>query len=214
MYTTVSLTMRPLRRNPLSVPEDELILVNERNRAIGTATKQSVHERGLLHRAFSIFLVDNEGRVLLQRRHPGKYHSGGLWSNSCCGHPRPGERTLQAARRRLGEELGATSPLRFGFQARYRASFPNGLHENEMVSVYFGRVPSALTPNPEEVVALKSCTLAELEAAIREHPEQYSYWLKYYVADHASALAGAVAAIGDHKRGSRPQAGLTAPAVT
>ena len=85
---------------------EPLILVDESNRAIGAAPKQAIHVAGLLHRAFSIFMVDARGRILLQQRNPRKYHSGGLWANSCCGHPRPGERTVTAARRRLNEELG------------------------------------------------------------------------------------------------------------
>ena len=92
-------------------PPEELILVDSRNRALGEAEKWAVHKKGLLHRAFSIFLVDHEGRLLLQRRSAIKYHSAGLWANSCCGHPRPHERTLAAARRRLREELGARVPV-------------------------------------------------------------------------------------------------------
>src|SRR5688500_12367402 len=99
---------------------EHLILIDERNHAIGRAEKWDVHARGLLHRAFSIFLVDDAGRVLLQQRSRQKYHSAGLWANSCCGHPRPGERTHAAAKRRLHEELGATTALRYGFRARYR----------------------------------------------------------------------------------------------
>src|SRR5207237_222810 len=88
------------------IADEPLILVDESNRAVGSAGKLAIHRSGLLHRAFSIFMVDAHGRVLLQQRHPKKYHSGGLWANSCCGHPRPGEKTITAARRRLGEELG------------------------------------------------------------------------------------------------------------
>jgi isopentenyl-diphosphate delta-isomerase type 1 len=88
--------------------DEPLILVDEGNRTVGAAPKQTIHRQGLLHRAFSIFMLDARGRILLQRRNPRKYHSGGLWANSCCGHPRPGERTVTAARRRLNEELGVT----------------------------------------------------------------------------------------------------------
>ena len=98
-----------------AMSEEQLILVDERNRATGSAGKTAVHRGGLLHRAFSIFVVDDRGRIMLQRRNPQKYHSGGLWANSCCGHPRPGERTITAAHRRLDEELGVTSDLSFGF---------------------------------------------------------------------------------------------------
>src|SRR6516225_11688454 len=113
--------------------EEKVILVDENNRATGAAGKTMVHRRGLLHRAFSIFLLDDRGRIVLQRRNPNKYHSGGLWANSCCGHPRPGEQTLSAARRRLNEELGISDPLEFGFFARYSAELDHGMRENELV---------------------------------------------------------------------------------
>ena len=127
--------------------DEPLILVDERNRAVGTAGKMAVHRAGLLHRAFSIFIVDARGRIVLQRRSAKKYHSAGLWANSCCGHPRPGERTLAAAHRRLHEELGISSPLVFGFYARYQADLDHGMHENEFVYVYFGPLIGELAPN-------------------------------------------------------------------
>lgn len=163
---------------------DDLILVNEQNRAIGRAEKRKVHEAGLLHRAFSIFLVDPAGQLLLQQRHPAKYHSGGLWANSCCGHPHPGEQTLRAAQRRLGEELGVTCPLRFGFQTRYGTTFPDGMVENEIVYVYFGLVPAGITPDCSEISALALSTLANLKNDITRNPEAYAFWLKYYIAHH------------------------------
>ncbi|MDO8540883.1 MAG: isopentenyl-diphosphate Delta-isomerase [Opitutaceae bacterium] len=171
---------------------EQLILVDARNRPIGTADKREVHRAGLRHRAFSIFLVDDGGRLLLQRRQVSKYHSGGLWSNSCCGHPRSGERTIDAARRRLAEELGATTKLRYGFQARYRATFPNGLKENEIVSVYFGAVPEGIMPNPDEVASVVRCSLAQLEQDVRRQPAGYSFWLTYYLQHHRRALADGV----------------------
>jgi isopentenyl-diphosphate Delta-isomerase len=170
------------------MPED-LILVDERNRAVGRAEKWAVHQQGRLHRAFSIFLVDAEGRLLLQRRSRAKYHSAGLWANSCCGHPRPGERTLPAARRRLGEELGATATLRSGFRARYRTELPNGLIENEIVYVYFGARPISLAANPAEVAAVTWMSLPELRNDIRRRPRRYAYWLRYYLENHYEAIA-------------------------
>ena len=131
--------------------EEQLILVDESNRATGSAGKTAVHRAGLLHRAFSIFIVDDRGRIVLQQRNPNKYHSGGLWANSCCGHPRPGERTIAAARRRLNEELGVTCALSFGFFARYRTELDNGMHENEFVYVYFGRLAAEPRPDPAEI---------------------------------------------------------------
>src|ERR1700751_5541564 len=106
--------------------EEQLILVDEGNRAVGSAGKTATHREARLHRAFSIFMVDDRGRILLQQRSRKKYHSGGLWANSCCGHPRPGERTLAAARRRLNEELGVRDPLSFALFARHPPGLANG----------------------------------------------------------------------------------------
>ena len=173
---------------------EELILVDARNRAVGRAEKSTVHREGLRHRAFSIFLVDRAGRLLLQRRSRAKYHSGGLWANACCGHPRPGERTLQAARRRLGEELGATAGLRFGFLAHYRTALPNGLIENEIVHVYFGVAPSALALNAAEVSQVAHRSLGRLEGDIARHPRRYAYWLRHYMKNHRAAVRRGMAA--------------------
>ncbi|MCX7340990.1 MAG: isopentenyl-diphosphate Delta-isomerase [Hyphomicrobiales bacterium] len=168
--------------------EDVLILVSEANRAVGSDGKLAVHQLGLLHRAFSIFLFDEQGRVLLQRRDFGKYHSGGLWANTCCGHPRLGERTLAAAHRRLGEELGMQATLRFGFQARYRTSLDHDLTENELVYVYVGRAAGPITPNPAEVCETRFMPLPELIADTPSNPDAYAYWLRHYLARHADAL--------------------------
>lgn len=174
---------------------ENLIVVDERDHAIGRGEKLAVHAQGRLHRAFSIFLVDGRGRLLLQRRSRAKYHSAGLWANSCCGHPRPGERTLAAARRRLGEELGASAALRFGFKARYRTALPNGLVENEIVHVCFGPAPAtdAFSPDPAEVEAVTRMTLPELHRDIVRHPRRYAYWLRHYLKNHYAALRREVA---------------------
>ncbi len=175
---------------------EDLILVNERDRAIGRGEKLAVHTAGLLHRAFSIFLVDAAGRILLQRRQRTKYHSGGLWANTCCGHPRPGERTLSAAKRRLREELGATTPLRFGFRARYEAKFANGLRENEIAHLYFGLLLTEVRPDPVEIMATNRLTLAELKRAMAAHPAKYSFWLQHYLRHHERELhAGLLEAV-------------------
>ncbi|TAK46963.1 MAG: isopentenyl-diphosphate Delta-isomerase [Xanthobacteraceae bacterium] len=168
--------------------DENLILVDERNRAVGTATKHAVHRDGLLHRAFSIFLVDSDGRLLLQRRHPRKYHSGGLWANSCCGHPRVHEPTLRGARRRLGEELGISAKLRFGFFARYRAELDNGMHENEFVYVYFGEMAGPVIPNADEIIDIDFLTPHEIARAIAREPHSFTYWLKYYFQAHATEI--------------------------
>ena len=174
---------------------DALLLVDERNRAIGRAEKWAVHKRALLHRAFSIFLVYPDGRMLLQKRSRAKYHSAGLWANSCCGHPSPGERTVQAARRRLREELGANAVLRFGFRARYCTELPNGLTENEIVYVYFGAAPVALALNSAEVAATALMSLPKLRADIARRPARYAYWLRYYLKIHYAEIGRGVAAV-------------------
>jgi isopentenyl-diphosphate Delta-isomerase len=174
---------------------EDLILVNEHNRAVGRAEKAAVHAAGLLHRAFSIFLVDAKGRLLLQRRSREKYHSAGLWANSCCGHPRPGESTLQGARRRLGEELGAVATLRHRFQARYCTVLPNGLTENELVYVYFGAAPKTFTLNRAEVSKVGWITVPELLKDVERRPKRYAYWLRYYLKNHHAAIRRAVAEV-------------------
>lgn len=179
---------------------DDLILVNEKNRAVGQAEKRKVHEAGWLHRAFSIFLVDQAGQLLLQQRHPTKYHSGGLWANSCCGHPHPGEQTIRAAQRRLGEELGVTCSLKLGFLTRYGTAFPDGLKENEFVYVYFGMVPAGLRPDPTEVSALALSDLPQLKAEIGRKPEAYAFWLKFYVAHHLPEMSEGIDRVLRHAR--------------
>jgi isopentenyl-diphosphate delta-isomerase len=169
--------------------DEPLILVDEGNRAVGAAPKQAVHAQGLLHRAFSIFMTDARGRILLQRRNPRKYHSGGLWANSCCGHPRPGERTVTAARRRLDEEIGVSDPLRFGFFARYQADLDHGMHENELVYVYFGRLESQPEPDPAEVADLELLSLSELGRRIKQKPGDFTYWMKHYIRHHHGEIA-------------------------
>src|SRR5438477_9221672 len=164
--------------------DERLILVDENNRAVGTAGKNAVHRAGLLHRAFSIFLVDAQGRLVLQQRHPHKYHSGGLWANSCCGHPRPGERTITAAARRLNEELGVASALSFGFFARYHVDFGNGMQENEFVYVYFGSLQSGLQPDPAEISNVELLRVGEISRRIEQQPNTFAFWLKHYFKNH------------------------------
>jgi isopentenyl-diphosphate delta-isomerase len=174
--------------------DEQLILVSEANRAIGIGGKTAVHRKGLLHRAFSIFVVDPRGRILLQRRNIKKYHSGGLWANSCCGHPRPDERTLAAAKRRLDEELGVTSPLRFSFSARYRAALDHGMEENEFVYVYFGPLRSAIRPDPAEVSEVEFLSPSEIKRRIQRDPNAYTVWLRHYFHHHRTQIEKAARA--------------------
>ncbi|WP_170984599.1 isopentenyl-diphosphate Delta-isomerase [Rhodoligotrophos defluvii] len=168
---------------------EALILIDERNRRVGTAEKYPVHRQGLLHRAFSIFLFDGEGRMLLQRRAAGKYHSAGLWANTCCGHPRPGETTHRAAARRLVEELNIAADLSFAFHARYQAKLDRGMIENEFVYIFGGRAPNGkITPDPAEADRVALRPLDELAREIAAAPRAYAYWLRHYMAHHRPAL--------------------------
>jgi isopentenyl-diphosphate Delta-isomerase len=171
---------------------ERLVLTDDRNRSIGWGEKLHVHEAGLLHRAFSIFLVDREGSIALQKRHPAKYHSGGLWANTCCGHPRPGEATMRAARRRLFEEVGVAADLTLAFRSRYAVAFENGLSENEIVNVYVGSLTGTPRPHPDEVVAIEMLTIDELAGAVARRPAAYAFWLRHYLRHHRAALEEAL----------------------
>jgi isopentenyl-diphosphate Delta-isomerase len=164
--------------------DEPLILVDESNRATGSSGKTAVHRAGLLHRAFSIFLVDDRGRLVLQQRSTKKYHSGGLWANSCCGHPRPGEHTVTAAGRRLREELGISARLSFGFFARYQAPLDNGMHENELVYVYFGRLTSEPRPDPAEVADVAALSCEEIGRRLKKNPKSFAFWFQHYFRKH------------------------------
>lgn len=157
---------------------EQVVLVDEQNRALGAAEKLAAHAEGKLHRAFSIFVFNSEGRLLLQRRAQTKYHSGGLWSNTCCGHPRPGEATTEAAHRRLREEMNFDCELRAAFEFLYRAEFDNDLIEHEYDHVFVGEFEGAFVPDESEVEDWKWATPDELRRDVSERPEEYTYWLR------------------------------------
>jgi len=154
-----------------------LILVDETDREIGLLEKMRVHEEGLLHRAFSVFVFNSRGELLLQQRAKDKYHSPGVWSNTCCSHPRAGETTAAAASRRLNEEMGFTCDLEFAFSFTYKASFENGLTEYEFDHVFVGYSDDIPFPNPSEVHDWKYMTLEQLKTNLQNNPEDYSVWL-------------------------------------
>jgi isopentenyl-diphosphate delta-isomerase len=156
---------------------EEVILVDAADRPIGTAEKQDAHVRGLLHRALSVFLFDGAGRVLLQRRAATKYHSPDRWSNTCCSHPRPGEATADAARRRLREEMGIAAALEHALAFTYRAELEGGLVEHEIDHVFVGRFDGEPAPDAAEVGAWAWRDVDELEREIAAHPERFAAWL-------------------------------------
>ncbi len=157
--------------------EEQVVLVNEQDQALGTMDKLEAHRRGTLHRAFSIFLFDEKGRLLLQRRALEKYHSGGLWTNTCCSHPRPGETVDQAAVRRLREEMGMTAALERRFTFIYKADVGQGLVEHELDHVLFGQTTGTPVPDPAEVMEWRFAQLDELGAEMRASPEKFTAWL-------------------------------------
>jgi len=159
----------------------EIILVDEKDNQIGTGEKLQVHLKGRLHRAFSIFLFNSRGETLIQQRAKTKYHSAGLWSNSCCSHPGPDESLKQATQRRLKEELGIKRFLKEIFSFIYRVNLGN-LIEYEFNHVFIGEFSGDPKPNKKEVQDWKWVTPRELKKDIRENPEKYSYWFKLILA--------------------------------
>lgn len=153
-----------------------MILVDDADRAIGSAPKLEAHEQGTLHRAFSVFVLDDRERLLLQLRALGKYHSGGRWSNTCCGHPRPGETTVDAARRRLAEEMGVSCGLQEIGCFRYRAELDGGLIEHEVDHVLVGRWSGAPAPDPHEVAAWRWAPHEVVRAEWRAGSPPYTAW--------------------------------------
>ena len=137
-----------------------------------------MHRNGLLHRAFSIYIFNQLGQLLIQQRALDAYHSEGLWSNSCCSHQREKEKLAEATHRRLQEELGFDCSLEELFTYSYRVEFENGLVENELVHVFFGEYDGKVNPDPKEVADWKWIDLDEVKEDVKENPDQYSYWFK------------------------------------
>lgn len=156
--------------------QHDIILVNEKDEQTGTGEKMEVHYQALLHRAFSVFIFNDKGEMLLQRRALTKYHSGGLWTNACCSHPRPGETAVAGAQRRLMEELGFTVSLTKAFDFIYKASFDNGLTENEFDHVFTGEYNGKITANPEEVMDYCYKSMGDIRAELSHSPEKYTAW--------------------------------------
>jgi len=158
--------------------EERVILVDEHDAPQGTMEKMEAHERGLLHRAFSIFLFNSSGELLLQQRALGKYHSGGLWTNTCCSHPRVGETVEEAAVRRLREEMGLEAPMQRAFHFIYRAELDHGMIEHELDHVLIGVSDAPPQINPEEVASHRYVALEELQSEMAHHPERFTAWFR------------------------------------
>ena len=158
--------------------EEQVILVNEKDEPIGLMGKMEAHEKGLLHRAFSVFVFNSKQEVLLQQRAACKYHAPNLWTNTCCSHPRAGETNQQAGERRLQEEMGLQVPLQEVFSFIYKAPFDNGLTEHEYDHVLIGYSDAQPQINPEEVASWKWLSLEAIKEDILQAPERYTAWFK------------------------------------
>lgn len=158
--------------------EEKVILVNEKDTPIGLMPKMEAHEKGLLHRAFSVFVFNDKNELMLQQRALSKYHSPGLWTNTCCSHQREGETNIEAGKRRLQEEMGFTTDLKDTMAFIYKAPFDNGLTEHEFDHILVGNFNDFPNLNPEEVSAWKWMKLEDVQKDMQIHPERYTEWFK------------------------------------
>lgn len=158
--------------------KQQVVLVDKKNRKIGIEEKIKAHKEGKLHRAFSIFIFNSKGELLIQQRAKTKYHSGGLWSNTVCSHPKPNETYSQAVHRRLKEEMGFDCKLKKLFCFIYNAGFENGLIENEYDCVFIGKYNGMPKPNVQEIMNSKWVPINELKRDTDKNPKKYSVWLK------------------------------------
>jgi isopentenyl-diphosphate Delta-isomerase len=154
----------------------QVILVNDMDDAFGAMEKMEAHKKGILHRAFSIFIFNSKGEMLLQQRASNKYHSGGLWTNACCSHPQPGEETLPAAMRRLKEEMGFETPIEKIFDFVYKAEFDNGLTEHEFDHVFAGEYEGPIHFNKDEVKDICYKDVQGIRHSLETHPQRYTAW--------------------------------------
>lgn len=158
--------------------EEKVILVDENDQKIGLMPKQEAHERGILHRAFSVFIFNQKNELMLQQRALHKYHSPGLWANTCCSHQRDEESSIEAGKRRLFEEMGFTSDLKETTSFIYKAPFDNGLTEHELDHILVGNFEGNPEINPEEVAAWKWMDLEEVKKDVKANPDNYTAWFK------------------------------------
>ena len=158
--------------------EEKVILVNQNDKPIGLMPKMEAHEKALLHRAFSVFVLNDKNELMLQQRASHKYHSPLLWTNTCCSHQRENETNIEAGNRRLQEEMGFTTELKELFSFIYKAPFDNGLTEHELDHVMIGYYNGEPTINPDEVEAWKWLDIDEVRKDIEQNPENYTAWFK------------------------------------
>ena len=169
---------------------EHVILVNEHDQEIGTEEKIIAHQKGLLHRAFSIFVFNEKHKLLLQKRAAHKYHTGNLWANTCCSHPRPGEKIEEAIHRRLQEEMGFDCPLTYAFSFVYKVRFEkDNLFEHEYDHVFVGHYDKNPTINKEEVSDYAWVPFDQVFRDVKKHPEKFAYWFKIILETKSDILA-------------------------
>lgn len=162
----------------IAMKEEQVILVNENDEQIGLMPKMEAHEKALLHRAFSVFVFNEKNELMIQQRAMGKYHSPGLWTNTCCSHQREGETNIEAGKRRLQEEMGFTTDLKDTISFIYKAPFDNGLTEHEFDHILVGYYNGEPDLNPDEVHAYKWVDLETLKEDMVKNPQIYTEWFK------------------------------------
>lgn len=157
---------------------EQVILVDSENKQLGTMEKMEAHRKGLLHRAFSIFIFNSVGEMLIHKRAAGKYHCGGMWTNAVCSHPRPGENQSQALKRKMKQEMGFSTEVNKVFDFTYRADLDNGLIEHEYDEVFYGTYEGEFSPNPGEVEAYRYVSIQEIKEEIRMNPNLFTPWFR------------------------------------
>ncbi len=162
----------------------QVSLVDHHDNEIGQMEKLEAHQKGLLHRAFSVLIFNDKSELLLQKRAFGKYHSEGLWTNTCCSHPNPGESNLSAAHRRLQEEMGFDCEMKELFYFIYKAELDNNLIEHELDHVLIGHTNQDPILNQEEAIDFKWLNLEQLKKAISEKPTDFTFWFKVIILEH------------------------------
>lgn len=168
--------------------EEMVVLVSENDEVLGQMEKMAAHENGILHRAFSVFLFNDNGEMLLQKRAARKYHSPGQWTNAVCSHPRIQETFLEGAKRRMMEEMGIEAEIEEKFHFIYKAEVGNGLLEHELDRVFAGTYNGSFRLNPDEVEEVRYISMDNLEMEMKEHPEHFTEWFKIILKEYQHHL--------------------------
>lgn len=177
--------------------EEQMVMVDEADNVLGTMGKMQAHREGVLHRAISVFILNGNGEMLLQKRALSKYHSPGLWTNTCCTHPRLHESYADCARRRLKEEMGIITVLRPSFSFIYKGDVENGLTEHELDHVFVGQYEGPVNFDPAEVAACTFAPLSDVRKRLEERPEEFTIWFRAIF----ERVSGHLSGMESHKKG-------------